>query len=47
MYNGLDLYLTENRFLYNKQPGFQNGHSTDHNLIKQADQIHDILNKSI
>ena len=37
MYNGLELYLTENGFLYNKKSGFQTGHSTDHNLIQQAD----------
>ena len=33
--------------LYNKQFGFQKGHSTDHALTQLADQIHDMLDKNI
>ena len=41
------LYLTENNLLYNKQFGFQKGHSTDHAIVQLADQIHGVFNKSI
>ena len=32
---------------YNKQFGFQKGHSTDHAIVKLADQIHELFNKNI
>ena len=47
MYNRLFLYLTENNLLYNKQFGFQKGHSTDHAIVQLADQIHEMFNKTI
>ena len=47
MYNRVSLYLTENDLLYNKQFGFQTGHSTDHTIVQLVDQIHDIFNKNI
>ena len=47
MYNRLYLYLTENNLLYNKQFGFQKGHSTDHAIVQLADQIHKMFNKNI
>ena len=43
----LYLYLTENNLIYNKQFGFQKGHSTDHAIVQLADQIHEIFNKNI
>ena len=39
MFNRLYKYLIENNILYSKQLGFQNGHSTDHAVIKLFDQI--------
>ena len=47
MYNRLYLYFTENNLLYNKQFGFQKGHSTDHAIVQLADQIHEMFNKNI
>ena len=47
MYSRLYLYLTENNLLYNKQFGFQKGHSTDHAIVQLADQIHEMFNKNI
>ena len=47
MYKKLYLYLTENNLLYNKQCGFQKGHSTDHAIVQIADQIHKMFNKNI
>ena len=47
MYNRLYLYLTENNLLYNKQFGFQKGHSADHAIVQLTDQIHEMLNKNI
>ena len=39
--------MTENDLLYNKQFGFQKGHSTNHVIIQLADQIHGTLKKNI
>ena len=39
MYNRLYDYLVQNNILYNKQFGFQNGHSTDHAVIQLVDEI--------
>ena len=39
MYNRLYKYLIKNNTLYPKQLGFQNGHSTDHDVIQLVDQI--------
>ena len=47
MSNRLYLYLTENNLFYNKQFGFQKGHSTDHAFVQLADQIHEMFNKNI
>ena len=47
MYNRLCLYLIGNNLLYNKQFGFQKGHSTDHAIFQLADQIHQMFNKNI
>ena len=33
--------------LYNKQFGFQKGHSTNHAILQLADQIHEKFNKNI
>ena len=43
----MNWYLTENYLLYNKHFGFQKGHSTDHTVVKLADQIHEMFNKNI
>ena len=47
MYNRLYLYFTESNLLYNKQLGFQKGHSTDHAIVQLADQIPEMFNKNI
>ena len=47
MHNRLYLYLTENNVLYNKQFGFQKGHSTDYAIVQLADQMHEMFNKNI
>ena len=39
--------MTQNNLLYNKQFGFQKGHSTDHAIVQLADQIHEMFNKNI
>ena len=33
--------------LYNKQLGFQKGHSADHATVQLADQIHEMFNNNI
>ena len=40
MYNRLSKYLTRLNILYSKQLGFQTGHSTEHGIIKLANQTH-------
>ena len=47
VYKRLYLYSTENNLLYNKQFGFQKGHSTNHAIVQVADQIHKKFNKNI
>ena len=47
VYKRLYLYSTENNLLYNKQFGFQKGHSTNHAIVQVADQIHKMFNKNI
>ena len=44
MYNRLYSYLTENNILFNKQFGFQAGHSTEHALLALIDQISNTFN---
>ena len=44
MYNRLYSYLTENNVLFNKQFGFQAGHSTEHALLELVDQISNTFN---
>ena len=39
MYNRLYKYLIENKTLYSKQFGLQNGHSTDHAVVQLVDEI--------
>ena len=39
MYNRLYKYLIKNNILYSKEFGFQNGHSTDHAVVKLVDEI--------
>ena len=39
MYNRLYKYLTDNRILYKKQFGFQEGHFTEHAIVQLVDQI--------
>ena len=45
MYNRLYSYLTENNILFNKQFGFQAGHSTDHALLELVDRINNTFNE--
>ena len=40
MYNRLYKYLTTEKILYPKQFGFQRGHSTEHAIVKLANQIY-------
>ena len=47
IYKRLYLCFTENNLLYNKQFGFQKGHSTDHTIVQLADQIHEMFDKNI
>ena len=46
MYNRLYKYLIENNILYSKQFGFQNGHSTHHDVVQLVDQIINSLEKN-
>ena len=39
MYNPLQKYLRNQNILYDKQIGFQTGHSTDHAIAQLVDQI--------
>ena len=47
VYNRLYFYLAENNLLYNKQFGFQKGHSTYCTIVQLANQIHEMFNKNI
>ena len=44
MCNRLYSYLTENNILFNKQFGFQAGHSTEHPLLELVHQISNTFN---
>ena len=46
MYNRLFKYLKSNGILYKKQFGFQEGHSTEHAIIKLIDQINNCFEKN-
>ena len=39
MYNNLLKYLTENKILYDKQHGFRNSHSIQHEIIESVGMI--------
>ena len=41
MYKRLSNHLSEHNLLYQKQFGFQQGHSTEHAIIQLIDQIND------
>ena len=41
VYNRLEKYLTTVKILYPKQFGFQIGHSTEHAVVKLANQIYE------
>ena len=45
MYNRLYKYLTTEKLLYLKQFGFQTGLSTEHGIVKLADQIYESFEK--
>ena len=44
LYNSLYSYRTENNIFFNKQFGFQAGHSTEHALLELVDQISNTYN---
>ena len=46
MYNRLYKYLTTEKFLYPKQFGFQRDHSTEHAIVKLANQIYESLERN-
>ena len=46
MYNRLQKYLKDQSILYDKQFGFQTGHSTDHAIAQLVDQIYEALEKN-
>ena len=46
MYNCLYKYLTTEKKLYTKQFGFQKGHSTEHAVVKLANQIYESFERS-
>ena len=41
VYNHLEKYLTTLQISYPKQFGFQKGHSTEHTVVKLANQIYE------
>ena len=41
MYKRLSNHLSEHNLLYQKQFGFQQGHSTEHAIMQLVDQIND------
>ena len=47
MYYRLYKYLIEKNILYSTQFGFQNGHSTDHAVVKLVDQITESFENNI
>ena len=46
MYNRLQKYLKDQNILYDKQFGFQTGHSTDHAIAQLVDQIYKAFEKN-
>ena len=46
MYNCLQKYLKVQDILYDKQFGFQSGHSTDHTIAQLVDQIYEAFEKN-
>ena len=45
MYNRLQKYVKDLNILYDKQFGFQTGHSTDHAIAQLVDQLYEALEK--
>ena len=45
LYNRVHEYLNSNDILYEKQFGFQKGHSTEHAILQLADQISNSFEK--
>ena len=46
MYNRLQKYLKDQNIMYDKQFGFQTGHSTDHAIAQLVDQIYEAFEKN-
>ena len=46
MYNRLQKYLKEQNILYDKQFGFQTGHSTKHAIVQLVDQTYEAFEKN-
>ena len=46
MYNRLYKYLATEKILYPKQFGFQRGHSTEHAIVKLANQIYESFERN-
>ena len=46
MYNRLYKYPTTEKILYPKQFGFQRGHSTEHAIVKLANQIYESFERN-
>ena len=46
MYNRLQKYLKDQNILYDKQFGFQTGHSTDHAIAQLVNQIYEAFEKN-
>ena len=46
MYNRLYKYLTTEKILYPKQFGFQRGHSTEHAIVKLANQMYESFERN-
>ena len=47
MYNCLQKYLNDQNILYDKQSGFQTGHSTEHVIAQLADQTYEAFEKNV
>ena len=46
MYKLLQKYLKDQNILYDKQFGFQSGHSTEHAIAELVDQIYETFEKN-
>ena len=46
MYNRLLKYLKDQNILYDKQSGFQTGHSTNHDIAQLVDEIFEAFEKN-